>query len=310
MNKKEQPKKPMTPEQLQMANAKLMDHLQKQNFGSIEEVQEFLKKNMTGKPIDEIVPVKKGKLTKKEKADELMYQAYETDSDKGKQLAEEALMLNPSNLNAMIYLADLKESAEEAIALYKQAMDIAEKEWGSDFMEESRGHFWLINETRPYMTAKLSYADCLHAIGKEKEAIKEYNELLELNPNDSQGVRFILNRVLLQCRKYNEFEELLKKYDDEPGASWLFNYALFLFETKGPSADAYRALSAADKANRHVIPFITAQKKITTEPDGYFSPGDEREATYYLMENLYTWQSYPGTLDWIFNYLERKKKKN
>jgi hypothetical protein len=42
----------MTTEMFQMANAKLTDYLQSQNFGSLEEINEFPQKNVNGKRID------------------------------------------------------------------------------------------------------------------------------------------------------------------------------------------------------------------------------------------------------------------
>jgi hypothetical protein len=46
------------------------------------------------------------------------------------------------------------------------------------------------------MRAMLNYAETLRYLGKIKEETKHFEELLELNPNDNQGVRFFLLQLL------------------------------------------------------------------------------------------------------------------
>ena len=312
MTKKEKQKseKPMTPEMMQMANAKLFDHINNQNFGSIEEINEFLRKNVNGKRIDEVVPLKKGKKSNIEKSDDLMYTAYESNQIKGYKIAQEALKLNPENIRALSYLASNTENIDEAFVLYKQAVEIGEKQLGETFFIENKGHFWGMHETRPYMTAKLSYAVCLFAMNKTDEAIQQYNEMLELNPNDNQGIRHILSTILLNCKKYNLYFELYKKFADEISTFGYFNYALFLFATEGATMKAAKALTKANKQNKYVLQFISGQKKIVTEPDGYYSIGDESEATIYLTENFKSWVECNGAVEWVLSYVENNKRLN
>ena len=55
----EEPEKPMNHEMIQMENAKLFEYLQNQNFGSVEEMNEFLQQNVNEKRVDEIILPKK-----------------------------------------------------------------------------------------------------------------------------------------------------------------------------------------------------------------------------------------------------------
>jgi len=295
----------MTPEMVQMANAKLMEYLQKQNFNSLEEINEFLRTHINGKPIDQVVPLKKGRKTNDEKSDDLLYQALDSDPKQGLMLVREALKYNPDNVRALNYLGEQEKDVTKAIEIFKKAMEAGARQLGEDFFAENKGHFWGMHETRPYMAAKFNYANCLSAIFKTNESIKEYNEILALNPNDNQGVRYILASDLLYHKKYKAFLDLFKKFD-EASAYWLFNYALYLFATEGRSAKANKALIEASKQNKHMIPYMTRQKIIKVEPDGYYSPGDEREAAMYLMENLKTWMECKGTADWLFSFIRKK----
>ncbi|NCO54245.1 MAG: hypothetical protein COZ21_07620 [Bacteroidetes bacterium CG_4_10_14_3_um_filter_31_20] len=307
---KNKTKKAMSHEMVQMANAKVSELLSKQNFKSIEEANEFLSKNINGKRIDDIFFNKKGIKTNVEKSEDLIYEAYESTPAKGLKLAKEALKLDPENIRAINYLADIENRPEEAIKLYKQSMEMGEKKLGKKYFQENKGDFWGLHETRPYMTAKNKYADCLKVIGKIEEAIKEYKELLELNPNDNQGIRYILSGILLRNKKYDDYFRLYKAYDDERSTFWLFNYALYLFITKGATADSFKALQDANKSNKHIIQFMTRQKEMPKKLPEYYSPGDENEAFCYILDNVYTWIEHPKTADWINDFKEKQNRLN
>ena len=139
--KKQELEKPMTPEMIQMANAKLYDYIQSQHFGSTIELNEFLQKNVTGKRIDEIVPLKKGPKSNIEKSEDMMYAAYNSTHVKGYKLAKEAIKLNPENVRAITYLADNEDNLEDALKLYKHAVEIGAKQLGEIFFKENKGRF-------------------------------------------------------------------------------------------------------------------------------------------------------------------------
>ncbi len=306
--KSKEPIKPMSIEKMQMSTERLLDFIQSQNFGSIEEINEFLSKNVNGKRIDEAVPGIAPGVTNRQKANDIMYDAYESAPAKGKKLAKDALKLDLENIRALNYLADQEKSAESAMKLYQQAVGFGKKQLGETFFKENTGHFWVMMESRPYMTAKLGFANCLEALDWKDEAINEFNEMLELNPGDNQGVRYMLGSLLLYTGKYKAFFELYKKFKDEKSAFWLFNYALYLFATEGATPKANKTLLHADRENPHVIDFMTHRKVMTKNLAGHYSPGDENEATYYLMDNFRSWMNVENTLDWLFSFVETTKK--
>lgn len=309
--KNKKAEKPMTLEMMQMANAKLLDYIQSQNFGSLEEINDFVSKNVNGKRIDEIVPEKTTKKSDIEKSDDLMYEAYEASPAKARKLVLQALKLNPENVRALTFMGDEAGSEEDTIKFYKQAMDAGSKQLGEQYFKENKGHFWGMNETRPFMTAKLNYANTLAGLDKSEEAAKEYAELIELNPNDNQGVRYNLAGILLYHKNYAAYLKLYTKFKNEYTANWLFNYALLLFATEGPTPKANKALIEANKQNAHVLMFMTQRKKITADLDeGFYSPGDEREAAYYLLDNFKNWMDLPDSVEWILTFMDALDRKN
>jgi tetratricopeptide (TPR) repeat protein len=298
-------KKPLTRPAFEMSTEKLMEYLGQQKFESIDEINQFLQEHVNGKKIDEIVPPKKGRKSKIELSDDLLLEAYESEPTEGIRLVDEALKLNPENVKALNYLAETSEKIEDANILYKRAMDIATKQLGEAYFEKNKGHFWVLSETRPYMTAKFNYAINLFIMNNVKESIKEFEELLKLNPNDNQGVRYKLSGVLLQSSKFDLFYKLYRQFESDSSIHWLYNYALFVFLTEGHSPKANQALRNAYIKNNHVLLILTGKEKLST-PEQFYSYDDKNEAQYYLLDNYKNWLENDGVIDWITMFLIKK----
>lgn len=306
--KKKKPDLPLTRDMMHMDNEKLLNFIQNQNFASIEEANEFIKNNVIGKKIDEIIPLKNENKTDQEKSDDLMYKAYSTSDKNGIKLANEALKLYSSNVRALNYLAEHANNVEESFLLYKKAMDLGKEQLGDNYFIENKGHFWLMIDSRPFMTAKFGYADCLGAMSNINESISEYQEILVLNPNDNQGVRYVLSSLLLLQKRYHDFLALHMQFKDECSAVWLYNYALYLFIKGGPSPKANMALQSAYKNNKHVLRILTGKEKATENKSGYYSRGDENEATEYLMGNFELWNDHPKAFVWLSQFSSTLKR--
>lgn len=304
-SKKNQPVKPLTKQQLDISTNRLIEYVQGQNLGSIEEMNAFIEKNVLGKRIDKIVPPDSQEKTNKQKSEDLIYEAYECEPAKGIRLAKKALKLDPENIRAMTYIGHLEEDDDKAIGWLKKSVDVGYKQLGEQFFKKNIGYFWLMHETRPYMEARFEYAQILAHTGQNTEALSHLNDLIKLNPNDNQGVRYQLSSLLLIEKKWTEYEKLFKKYKDEESAFWLFNYAFYIFLTKGKCIESENALKKAHFTNRHVNTFISSRKLPEFELDGAYSPGDEKEAFYFMNDNMYLFLTYPELIEWIM--IESKK---
>jgi tetratricopeptide (TPR) repeat protein len=159
------------------------------------------------------------------------------------------------------------------------------------------------------MTAKFELAQRLEVMDRKKEAIKIYQEMLKLNPNDNQGVRYELARLLLIFYRYDLFYKLHKKYIKEETAFWLYNYAYFVFKTHGTGKTSDEALKKAYMANKHVIGIMIGKEKMPDELKEYYSPGQPDEAAYYLMDNIEMWMKDKEMVRWVVNF-RRKLDKN
>ncbi len=236
-----------------------------------------------------------------ERAQELMYEAFE-ESNPGKRiaLAHEALAISPDCADAYVLLAEEEaDTIKRALEYYQQGVAAGERALGKEFFEENAGDFWGILETRPYMRAQQGLAETLWRLKRYDEALLTYREMLRLNPNDNQGIRYLLLVLLLEMDRWDEAAELLKEYKDEWSAVWLYTRALLAFRIQGASAAANKALAEALEENRYVPAYLTGKKRIPVNLPPLIGMGDENEAISYAHEHLNHWRRTPGAIEWL-----------
>ena len=115
----------------------------------------------------------------------------------------------------MLLAQETTANAEEARELLEQSVAAGERALGPEPFAEDAGHFWGILETRPYMRARAALAVTLWAVGRREDAVQHHRDLLRLNPNDNQGLRYLQAEWLLWLESYEELDELFAAYDVE-----------------------------------------------------------------------------------------------
>ncbi|HXG10602.1 MAG TPA: hypothetical protein VNK04_12645 [Gemmataceae bacterium] len=235
-----------------------------------------------------------------DQAQALMYQAFEeNDPTERVRLAKEALQICPDCADAYTVLAEHAPSRKEALELYEKAVVAGERALGPDLFREAVGDFWGILETRPYMRARLELALALWTVGRRDEAIGHLQELLRLNPDDNQGVRYTLAGFLLDMDRDDDLERLLRQYPDEGTAAWAYTAALLAFRRQGDTPETRQLLQKARKANKHVPAYLLGEKFLPREQPPYYGLGDENEAIIYASSFLAGWKSTPGAIAWL-----------
>jgi tetratricopeptide (TPR) repeat protein len=222
----------------------------------------------------------------------------EDDPDTRTRLAREALRIWPDCADAYNLLAEHARSNDDALALYEQALAAAERSLGREAFTEHQGHFWSVLETRPYMRARFGLARTLAAMNRCEEAAEHYRELLRLNPNDPQGVRWLLADTLLELERHDELRQLLDQYD-EPSPNMAYPRALLAFRVEGDSAQARKALKQAVRSNQHVPEYLVGNRMLPGDIPPYVAPGSEAEAISYVVSALSGWRNTPGAISWV-----------
>jgi tetratricopeptide (TPR) repeat protein len=234
------------------------------------------------------------------RAQDLMYEAFDAAGSHRVALAREALAISPDCADAYLLLAEeTASSAEEARELLEQGVAAGERALGPAPFEEDVGYFWGILETRPYMRARAALAETLWALDRREEAVDHQRELLRLNPNDNQGVRYRQAEWLLALKRYDELDELFVIYEDDAAAAFAYTKALAVFCREGDSAGARQLLMEAREVNPHVPLFLSGRKRLPKRLPDYVGFGDESEAVDYAAGAGALWTSVPGAPAWL-----------
>ncbi len=273
----------------------------KQKPQTIEEYKELIKKIIGETKFGRFFNTN----NKKRLAEELVYETYEQPISKGKKLIKLALELDPDNVGALNFLAGIETNLDKAIDLYKKAIENGEKSLGKEFFEEAKGHFWGIIDTRPYMRAKAGLAECYYIKGEVDKAIEIYKEMLELNPSDNQGIRYLLSILLLGKDDLTEYESFMKEWDFGDYAIGNYNNALYSFKKFGRSIKTDALLLKAYESNPFVIGYILDMDRLPDEPPEYIVKGRENEAIAYVFDSWRIWHNTKGVIEWLKDFKEK-----
>jgi tetratricopeptide (TPR) repeat protein len=239
-------------------------------------------------------------------AQEIMWDAWDTaDPRRRVALAKKALQVSPLCADAYVLLAqETARTLDDAIRLYRQGVEAGEKALGKEVFRDDVGHFWGILETRPYMRARAGLAQALWEKGAQDEAITHCQDMLRLNPNDNQGIRYQLIDYLLTAGRDEDARKLLDRYSGE-AASWAWSRALLQFRKNGDQPASRRALAEAIGTNKHIPAYLLGRKKMPRRLPDYIGIGDENEAVSYVHGGAAAWAAAVGAIEWLRNEHER-----
>ncbi|MCO6042537.1 hypothetical protein NG895_01325 [Aeoliella sp. ICT_H6.2] len=236
-------------------------------------------------------------------AQELAFEAMEAmasgDYEAAAAAATRAAEIDPNCIDALHILSQLgSENKAELVENLRRTVDRAEKNFGKKFFRENEGIFWGLLETRPYMRVRAELASLLYDVGETEEAIEHVEEMLRLNPNDNQGLRYSLLGWYLELGNLKGADHLLLEYAEEGSA--MFAWARVLARVLDDDLDAATAaLSEARDANQYVEAYLVGRKRLPKQGPGYYSPGDESEAIVCMDAIGGAWRKHPVAKKWL-----------
>ncbi|MCG3125586.1 MAG: hypothetical protein CHACPFDD_00411 [Phycisphaerae bacterium] len=252
-----------------------------------------LDKNFTGKPV-----AHRAGRTPLERAQDLAYDAVEARGRRQLQLVRKALEISRDCADAYVLLAERTSDIKEARDLYAQGVAAGERALGAQALRDDVGHFWGMLETRPYMRARLGLAYCCERLEQLAEAAAHYDDMLRLNPNDNQGVRFRLAHCLSRGNDLDRLEAVLRAHDEE-SAQWQFLWAFWAFRKHGDCDESRKRLSAAHARNRHVRKYLLGNALLPDDQPNSYRFGDDSEAVIVASEMMQLWENTPDALSWL-----------
>ena len=236
------------------------------------------------------------------KAQHVIYDAWEQRTKQSRvALAHEALRLSPLCADAYVILAEeTARSAKGRRDLFARGVEAGELALGPDGFEEYAGSFWGFLDTRPYMRARAGLANALLTLGDTDGAVAHWRAMLALNPNDNQGMRYLLAAELLRQGDMPALKTLIAAYKREWSVFWLYTRAFIAYhDGKGGTKATQALLRDAAEANPYVPGILSGAAPAAASRDGYVTMGGVDEAAWYVEECGPAWRTTPGAVAWL-----------
>ena len=235
-----------------------------------------------------------------DRAQDLVYQAWDVPSPgKRAALARQALEIDPACVDARLLLAHQARTVEQGIAALEEAVELAASALGPSVFARSKGEFWAVLETRPFMRAKFDLAQALWSFGDRTLALRHAWELIELNECDNQGVRLLLVDWLLRMRDVAGVRALLARFPEDGLVHTCWARALMAFLEGGAGELADKLAREAMDENPHVVSLLLGREPLPDLPPRYMGIGDRDEAVAYVQQSLGLWREVDGALRWL-----------
>ena len=248
-----------------------------------------------------------GSNSKREQAEEALDQGLDL-LDQGQE--EEAghcffksIEIDPTYADGYNHLGNIawrKGDWNQAEGLYQKALEVAEPE----VKGTPKGGFWGILETRPYMRAIHGLGLTAWKQGHLDQAIDIFNRMLKINPNDNQGVRYLMGPIYHQMGNLEEAIRWYERNADDPYS--LYNHGLALIQ-QDKLERAARILIFAIFMNPYIAPMLLEEKLPKSDwfhTTGWAQPEYARE---YLIDYGTWWEEEEAALVYleeIWNSLE------
>ncbi len=246
------------------------------------------------------------RLSQLKRAEDVFFNASEPqDRYKRIRLAKKVLEISDLCVDAWLLLSRECDDTLEAKDLASRGVTAGENaiklEFGPDAFTEHTGYFWSILNMRSYMMALEYLSECMWLTGDKEESIATLKNMLNLNPNDNQGVRFSLVTKLFSLNDLSEVESILESYKEPRLGAWCWNMALLLFRKEGDSVRSTEALDQALRVNSFVPKLLTMPTSIPDTFPIHYDLGSVEEANIYVSSNIENWAYTKGALSWVKN---------
>ena len=291
------------------ANSAISRFLASHPDASIDDVNKALtqatEKGITVDDLDEALGNTPAASTALEQAQSIAYDAMEATGRARIALARRALAVSPDCADAWVILADASPDMDTAVVQYERAVEAGRCAIGGEF-DGLRGEFWGHLITRPYMRARLSLAQVLEDLNRSSEARTHYADLLRLNPNDNQDIRYLLLPLLFTEGDDEAAGTLLEEYADDHGAMWPYAAVLRVWRRQGDSAQARATLDAAVAGNPYVLDYLLDPKSMPDSAGPLITLGGRDEAASAARSLARAFAITPGILEWATRHRRRR----
>lgn len=169
---------------------------------------------------------------------------------------QESMRADPSFADGLYHLGLIAHERGEwrrAEEYYRAALETASKEFD---LKSRRLSWWGMIETRPLMRALHGLGLVLWKQRKVSAAIEIFEQMMQMNPNDNQGVRYLIGALYHQLGERDQAQQWYRKTADDVHV--LFNWALLCWES-GEQQDAVTHLLQGIVENPYLAPRLLGE---------------------------------------------------
>ncbi len=170
-----------------------------------------------------------------------------TTKKKKREYLEKAKEIAPDDLDVLLQLLllDQPKNPVECLKTYEELLAKGKADLMKDgTYSESRGMFWGVFETRPYMRVMGNYMDVLTRYGMFSKAVSVGQEMMKLCTNDNLGIRYKLMCLYTRLEDKSHALKLARQFKEELSYSTRFLLPLAILSFK---------LGDFDKAKEYVM---------------------------------------------------------
>lgn len=215
----------------------------------------------------------------------------------------EVIRAEPFSIDAYAMLSDIEALGTEIrTAIIDRGLFASRLLLGDRFMEEERGSFYSLLESRPHMRLLQRKMLIQSKKGDGKAAIQTCWEMIGLNKNDNLGARAVLMDQLLKERDLAGAKRLMSLFPQDTMPSITFGSVLVAL-SEGREDDARKALRKADMFQPHVVRGLLGDQLVSDEIRGGGVPmGGTSEAADYISDAGELWWTDPGAMSFLSAY--------
>ncbi len=234
-------------------------------------------------------------------ADAIVNDAWEAETPAQRvKLARKALSIDINAIDAYNILGIHAPTVAEKIALFREAEKIGESLF-APLLDDGDMEWWGFLGTRPWMRARQNLGIALLDAGDSEEAIAVFKSLIALNPNDNQGVRYILLRLLAQTGHYDDCKILVDNYAGDSMIEFPATKLLIELARPKPRKSLDTLLYEINTSNPHFLKALkkaaVTQKWPQPSRSAYISMGSPDQANSCVCEFREAWTRIPGILE-------------
>ncbi len=291
------------------------------NFGSIEEMQQFVQDHLANKEMEELetMVTDAGPPSDFDRAESLIAGIPEGTAPKEVlRIAKQALALSEYCMGAWFEYGVYAEDTNTALERFEQGIEIGRVRFEEQIRECDEGlGLWDYIEARDFMRLLEEKAKALVELNELDKAMEAYQEILVLNPVDNQGIRSDLLHIYMLHRRLDDAHTLLDRFPNDAMVDMAYGRALLeILETvektgfqianaNGPGAPASPAallkslgpefhpavklLKHAVKVNPFVPLFMTHGSILGVKADDLACFGGPYEAVIYAQHWCFLW---------------------